>query len=115
MKTNTVVKFNIDAITTILGTQTEGIEKFTFEETVDAQKFCGFDITIPVETKDGIEVSKTISLSKQEVDNLLLEAAKTAAKLSGVSSSSINYSFRDAPKSSMVVESVTVILNSITR
>lgn len=118
-KTNTTVEFNRDAIARILGTQVEGNKEFQFEELVDAQKFCGFILDVPVESKDGVTVTTKIEVSKQELDALLLDHAKGAAKLTGVSSSVVKYTFADVAASragaGVVVESVEVILNSITR
>ena len=116
-KTNTTVRFNRDAIARILQSQVNGSE-FTYEELVDEQKFAGFELTVPVGSSEGIEVTTVTQVSKTELDNLILEVAKVAAKVAGVSSSTIKYTFADSNSGltrGCVVESVEVILNSITR
>lgn len=117
-KANTTVRFSRDAVSRILATQVDGGKEFTFEEVIDEQKFSGFELTIPVESKDGIDVTTVIQISKQELDALILDHAKGAAKVTGVSSSTLKYTFADTNSGRIkgcVVESVEVILNSITR
>ena len=114
MKTSITVTFKDSAIRSQLAAAVGVGENFSYQVDKDGG---GVKIQVPLDHGEGVAVERTVILDKKEVDEIFTVAAKTLAKIDGVSSSTTSQNSipGSAEGEGFILQAIVVTLHSLKR